>query len=59
LHTTRRISNDRFLTTNFTKEYYTEWGMQYIEDNTFKDLLVRHYPSLHDKVPENGFLLFN
>lgn len=58
-HTTRRITNDRFLTTNFTKEYYTKWGIKYIENNTFRDILIRHYPSLSEKIPKNGFLLFN
>lgn len=58
-HTTRRITNDRFLTTDFTKKNYTKWGIDYIENNTFKDVLSRHYPSLNKKIHANAFLLFD
>jgi hypothetical protein len=57
-HTTRRITNDRFLTTHFTKDYYTTWGMDYIDDTTFRDVLLRHCPSLSNKMRKNAFLLF-
>jgi hypothetical protein len=59
LHTTRRVSNDRFLTTDYNEQYYTEWGMKHIFENTFKDLLVRHFPTLNSSIGENGFLLFH
>lgn len=59
LHTTRRITNDRFLTTYFNTEWYTEFGMDHIEKTSFKDLLIRHYPELNTVIPDNGFLLFN
>jgi len=58
LHTTRRITNDRFLTTDFTEEFYTPFGIEWVENNTFKDLLTRHFPELHTIVPENAFTLF-
>lgn len=58
-HTTRRITNDRFLTTHFTSEYYTSWGLEYVDDTSFRDVLVRHYPSMYKQVPTNAFLLFN
>lgn len=58
LHTTRRITNDRFLTIDFKEEFYTPFGMEWIENNTFKDILIRHFPELHTTVPENAFSLF-
>lgn len=59
LHTTRRITNDRFLTTDFTPELYTPFGMEYIDNTGFRDLLTRHYPELNSLIPENAFLLPN
>lgn len=59
LHTTRRITNDRFLTTDFKPEVYTQFGMDYVDNTTFRDLIVRHFPELHTSIPDNAFLLFN
>jgi hypothetical protein len=42
----RRLESDRFFTTDFCPEIYTEAGMEWIEDNTMRDVLVRHFPSL-------------
>lgn len=51
----RRLSADRFFTDAYTSEYYTEFGINYIELNTFKDILVRHYPNLTQYIPNNPF----
>ena len=59
LQTFRRMSNDRFYTTNYNATYYTQFGIDHIDNNTFKTLLLRHYPDLGDSIGENGFLLFN
>ncbi|WP_447601134.1 peroxidase family protein [Nitrospira sp. Nam80] len=42
----RRLKSDRFITTDFNADVYTQPGMDWIEDNDFKSVLLRHYPSL-------------
>jgi len=51
----RRLKADRFFTDCYTAEYYTDFGLHYIELNTFKDILTRHFPKLKDYVPSNPF----
>ncbi len=46
LMASRRLESDRFFTTDFRPEIYTQAGMEWIEDNTMRDVLVRHFPSL-------------
>lgn len=46
LMASRRLECDRFFTTDFTPEMYTPAGMDWIEDNTMRDVLLRHFPSL-------------
>lgn len=46
LMASRRLECDRFFTTDFTPEIYTPAGMSWIEDNTMRDVLLRHFPSL-------------
>jgi Animal haem peroxidase len=46
LMASRRLESDRFFTTDFRPEIYTQAGMDWIEDNTMRDVLVRHFPSL-------------
>lgn len=46
LMASRRLECDRFFTTDFTPEIYTPAGMAWIEDNTMRDVLLRHFPSL-------------
>ena len=56
MHTQRRIENDRFLTTAFNAETYTRKGFDHIAENTFKSVLLRHFPDLDaEKIPENAF----
>jgi hypothetical protein len=42
----RRLKSDRFITTDFNPDVYTQLGMDWIEDNDFKSVLLRHYPGL-------------
>jgi hypothetical protein len=42
----RRLKSDRFITTDFNPDVYTQLGMDWIENNDFKSVLLRHYPSL-------------
>jgi len=46
LNATRRLQADRFYTDCYTPEYYTEEGMQWIDKNSLKTVLLRHYPQL-------------
>jgi hypothetical protein len=43
---TRRIQADRFLTNDYRPEIYTPEGIQWVEGNSFKSVLLRHYPDL-------------
>lgn len=42
-NTIRRITNDRFLNKCFTKEYYTEFGINHVKNITFSKILLRHF----------------
>lgn len=46
LMASRRIAADRFLTTDFTADFYTEAGMAWIRDNSMRTVLLRHFPTL-------------
>jgi hypothetical protein len=56
LMASRRLKSDRFFGNDYTPEVYTPEGMDWIENTTMVDLLVRHYPSLRGVVnPDNAF----
>jgi heme peroxidase len=42
----RRLKSDRFFTTDYTPRVYTQTGMNWIADNTFSTVLLRHAPAL-------------
>ena len=42
----RRIKSDRFLTDDYTPEVYTPVGIDWVEQNGFREVLLRHVPSL-------------
>jgi hypothetical protein len=46
LMASRRLNSDRFFTTDFTPEVYSEAGMAWLEQNTMLTVLLRHYPAL-------------
>lgn len=46
LMASRRIKSDRFFTTDYRPEVYTKEGLDWINDTTMKDVLLRHYPQL-------------
>jgi hypothetical protein len=46
LMASRRLESDRFLTTDFRPEVYTETGMSWVHDNTMRTVLLRHFPAL-------------
>ncbi|MGX9792538.1 peroxidase family protein [Mycobacterium sp. MMS18-G62] len=46
LMASRRLESDRFFTTDFRPEIYTQAGMDWVKNNTMRDVLLRHFPSL-------------
>ena len=42
----RRLTSDRFFTTDYNTNIYTQSGMKWIEDNDMRTVLGRHYPDL-------------
>jgi hypothetical protein len=46
LMATRRLTSDRFFTTDFTPQVYTQIGLDWIADNTMSTVILRHFPSL-------------
>jgi Animal haem peroxidase len=46
LMASRRLNSDRFLTTEFTPEVYSQAGMDWVRDNDMKSVLLRHFPAL-------------
>jgi hypothetical protein len=46
LMASRRLQADRFFTTDFTPQMYTQEGMDWIKEATFKSVLLRHFPGL-------------
>jgi hypothetical protein len=59
VHTNRRIYNDRFFTTDFHAGVYTQFGMEWIENTSLKDILLRHCTELDpETIPDNPFALW-
>ena len=46
LNATRRLQADRFYTTCYNAETYTKEGLDWIDDATFRTVLLRHHPEL-------------
>ncbi len=46
LMASRRLKSDRFFTTDYTPEVYTQLGLDWIDQNNFSSVLLRHYPQL-------------
>lgn len=46
LMASRRLNSDRFLATEWRPEVYTHEGMDWVQNNTMKDVLCRHFPEL-------------
>lgn len=57
LMASRRLNSDRFFTRDFTSEVYTPAGMDWITDNDFRSVLLRHCPAIRPAIREatNGF----
>jgi len=46
LMATRRLKSDRFFTDDYRPEIYTDFGMDWINNNSMKSVLLRHVPEL-------------
>ncbi|MEM6598687.1 MAG: peroxidase family protein [Cyanobacteria bacterium P01_C01_bin.69] len=57
LMASRRLKSDRFFTTDYRAEIYTQLGLDWIDNNSFLTVLRRHYPALSPALYglENGF----
>jgi Animal haem peroxidase len=57
LMASRRLKSDRFFTDDYRKEVYTEFGIDYIRQNSMLTLLTRHFPALRPALAgvENPF----
>jgi hypothetical protein len=50
LMASRRLKSDRFFTTDFRPEVYTQVGYDWVNNNGMKDVLLRHYPELESVI---------
>lgn len=57
LMASRRLNSDRFFTVDYTPRVYTQAGMDWLDNNTMKTVLLRHYPELGSSLGkvENAF----
>ncbi len=50
----RRLKSDRFFTTDYRPDVYTQMGMEWIASTTLRDVLLRHYPALKPALEGTG-----
>jgi hypothetical protein len=59
LMASRRLKSDRFLSHDYRPEIYTKEGIDWVEENTMKSVILRHFPAVAfalDKIEdENAF----
>jgi heme peroxidase len=56
LMASRRLKSDRFFTTHYTPEVYTRTGLNWIDEATMSNVLLRHYGELDQVVRrDNAF----
>lgn len=46
LNASRRLQADRFFTDDYREEVYTAEGLQWVDDSSFKKVILRHHPEL-------------
>jgi len=42
----RRLKSDRFFTRDYRPEVYTQAGLDWVENNSMRSVLLRHFPEL-------------
>jgi heme peroxidase len=57
LMASRRLESDRFFTRDYRPEIYTKEGIDWVDDNSMRSLLLRHFPELEPALQgvENPF----
>jgi hypothetical protein len=57
LMASRRLKSDRFFTSDYNAETYTQTGLDWIDETSMRDVLLRHYPGLEPALRgvENAF----
>jgi hypothetical protein len=46
LMASRRLKSDRFFTRDYRPEVYTQAGLDWVEENSMRSVLLRHFPAL-------------
>jgi hypothetical protein len=46
LMASRRLKSDRFLSQDYRPEIYTKRGIEWVEENSMKSVISRHFPSV-------------
>src|SRR4030095_12950689 len=46
LMASRRLKSDRFLSKDYRPEIYTKQGIEWVEENSMKSVISRHFPSV-------------
>lgn len=61
LMASRRLRSDRFIAKDFTAEVYTQAGIDWVSNNGFVSVLLRHFPELGPALygVKNGFAPWN
>jgi Animal haem peroxidase len=61
LMASRRLKSDRFIAKDFTADVYTAEGIDWVNNNSFVSLLLRHFPTLGPALygVSNGFKPWN
>lgn len=54
LMASRRLQSDRFLTVDFRPEIYSPFGMDWIQNSTFTDVILRHCPGVATMLPRGA-----
>lgn len=58
LMASRRLAADRFYTSDYTAASYTQVGLDWIEESSFRSVLLRNIPGLKSagvEIPPNAF----
>ena len=61
LMASRRLKSDRFFTRDYNAETYTQIGLDWIDETTMSDVLLRHHPQLEPALRgvDNAFAPWN
>jgi hypothetical protein len=54
----RRLKSDRFYTADYRPEIYTQVGLDWIDTNGMRSVLLRHYPQLEPVLPKKPSEIF-